>query len=384
MAVQRAVACAEHWDDATLERALDELARGTASIGTMDAYASLTRGAMWARRGDRARAETYVNELVLAHPAIRADDTTAALLAELVAATAPDRAPELLALALQKEDRCSVWGPFAPAWDGPWSRRVGLLARALGHLDEAVAALVRAVERCRALGAEPHELRAMLDLAETREMRGAEGDDVHAAEARARVQARAEALALPRCARRPDHRAAQAGVRPRSPSSRASCSAKRARPGCSSTRAGAICCATVAVCVGSRVSARSPIATSTCSSSSAPSAPMMLGDRLLDARDGRLPRAHLDCASSSTKPSERHDLGTTERLQGELDITDKISSALGLRRRARRTASAVERARVNVQRRLKDATGRLAALDPLMATSKWAFLQACSAAYRTR
>jgi hypothetical protein len=63
----------------------------------------------------------------------------------------------------------------------------------------------------------------------------------------------------------------------------------------------------------------------------------------------------------------RNDLGRIDRLTAELEmITDQVVSATGLGGRSRRAGSRVERARVNVQRRIRDAIQRLAALEPLL------------------
>jgi hypothetical protein len=59
-----------------------------------------------------------------------------------------------------------------------------------------------------------------------------------------------------------------------------------------------------------------------------------------------------------------HDLGQAERLQNELEaLLDELSRAVGLSGRNRKSGAAVERARVNVQRRLKDALRRIAEQD---------------------
>jgi hypothetical protein len=61
----------------------------------------------------------------------------------------------------------------------------------------------------------------------------------------------------------------------------------------------------------------------------------------------------------------RNDLGRAERLGAELEaIADQLTAATGLGGRVRRAGSHVERARVNVQRRIKDAIRRLASADP--------------------
>ncbi|HSD87290.1 MAG TPA: hypothetical protein VLB44_07235, partial [Kofleriaceae bacterium] len=60
----------------------------------------------------------------------------------------------------------------------------------------------------------------------------------------------------------------------------------------------------------------------------------------------------------------RHDLGRIERLAAELDaITDELVAATGLGGRARKAGSRIDRARVNVQRRIKDAIRRLGGED---------------------
>lgn len=58
----------------------------------------------------------------------------------------------------------------------------------------------------------------------------------------------------------------------------------------------------------------------------------------------------------------RNDLGRIERLTAELEaVTDELLAGTGLGGRARKAGSRVDRARVNVQRRIKDALRRLAA-----------------------
>jgi len=64
---------------------------------------------------------------------------------------------------------------------------------------------------------------------------------------------------------------------------------------------------------------------------------------------------------------DRDDLGAIERAQEELDALEReLRAALGLGGRERRAGAAVEKARVNVQRRLKDALRRIAEHDPVL------------------
>jgi len=59
------------------------------------------------------------------------------------------------------------------------------------------------------------------------------------------------------------------------------------------------------------------------------------------------------------------DADRAERCKSELEaIAHELARGVGIGGRARREGSAVERARVNVKRRLTDAIGRIAALSP--------------------
>ena len=64
---------------------------------------------------------------------------------------------------------------------------------------------------------------------------------------------------------------------------------------------------------------------------------------------------------------DRADLGAVERAREELDALEReLRAALGLGGRERRAGAAVEKARVNVQRRIKDALRRIAEHDPVL------------------
>ena len=61
------------------------------------------------------------------------------------------------------------------------------------------------------------------------------------------------------------------------------------------------------------------------------------------------------------------DIGRLEKVRHERDaLSSELERAFGLGGRARASGSASERARVNVQRRLKDAIGRIAEHDSAM------------------
>lgn len=75
-----------------------------------------------------------------------------------------------------------------------------------------------------------------------------------------------------------------------------------------------------------------------------------------------------DLQSEIQQAEDFHDTARASTLKAELDaLTRELSRAFGLGGRARPVASAVERARINVQRRLKDSIKRVRAASPELA-----------------
>jgi hypothetical protein len=89
---------------------------------------------------------------------------------------------------------------------------------------------------------------------------------------------------------------------------------------------------------------------------------------VLDARAKTEYRQRLDELKDELEEGERFgDQGRVARAQEQIEaIAEQLAGAVGLGGRDRRAASDVERARVNVQRRLKDAIDRIAAADPAL------------------
>ncbi len=87
---------------------------------------------------------------------------------------------------------------------------------------------------------------------------------------------------------------------------------------------------------------------------------------LLDERAKRQYRSRVAALREELDEATRNaDLGRAARLQSELDaLANELSRAFGLGGRERRAVSAAERARINVQRRLRDAIGRVRSLEP--------------------
>lgn len=87
---------------------------------------------------------------------------------------------------------------------------------------------------------------------------------------------------------------------------------------------------------------------------------------VFDARAKAELRQRVEDLRERAEEAERMgDTGRSERARAELNaLADALSGAVGLGGRDRKQASNVERARINVQRRIKDAISRIAELDP--------------------
>jgi non-specific serine/threonine protein kinase len=95
-----------------------------------------------------------------------------------------------------------------------------------------------------------------------------------------------------------------------------------------------------------------------------------LGDagEVLDARarDAYRRRAG-ELQAELAEAEEFHDAGRADRARGELEaLAGELARGAGLGGRTRRAGSQVERSRVNVQRRLKDAIQRIGGHDPAL------------------
>jgi hypothetical protein len=89
---------------------------------------------------------------------------------------------------------------------------------------------------------------------------------------------------------------------------------------------------------------------------------------LLDPQARREYQARLgELEEELAEAAAGHDLGRKARLDREREALEgELARAVGLGGRARPAASASERARVNAQRRLKDALARIAEADPAL------------------
>lgn len=393
LALQYALSGTEWLDGAAFDAAWDAVDRATRGLRMPPWTRQCLEAQAHARRGDRERARAALDAVQLDHPMLLADDCVGGSVAEAYALVRPERAGDFLARAERLAERDAVWGPVACVWDGPWARRLGLLRRATGELDLAIAALEAGRDRCAVLGARALACRTSVELAETLERRGGSGDAARADVLRDEAGREADALGMVFCAaqarsRPSDVRTPPSSARGTVPSAIAFTLAldgetyRLAREGrvhhLKDSR-------------GLRMLARlieepdrdfHVLELAGAEGADAGDAGEVVDARAIAAYRGRV----TELRQALEEAEADGDLGRIEPARAELDaLMTEIARSVGLGGRSRRAAGAVERARVNVQRRLRDAQGRIAALDPeLGAHLEWALRTGVLCRYRTR
>jgi hypothetical protein len=146
-----------------------------------------------ARAGDRTRAAAQL-ALVAADPVFHTVEEPAwlALLADACYVVGDRALAERIYTALMpRAEELAFLGPLTMTIGPPYTRQLGLLALALGRVDEAIAHLEHAVARATALDLRAHLARLWLELARALTTRELEGDRARAADriARARLLA---------------------------------------------------------------------------------------------------------------------------------------------------------------------------------------------------
>jgi hypothetical protein len=384
LALAEALHGRETLDDETLGARFDEVVRVTAHVAFSTHVGALLRASTRARRGDLAEARAaFVG--IRPEKMLVEDPTFCALAAETVALAIPERALEWAPSLLSRAGRTMVWGLFAPVWEGPMARLAGLVLRALGRLDEAVAQLESARTRAIEVGARPFAARAAVELAETLERRARADDRARALVLRDEARAEARALGMTRLALQID----ASGSPPVAAASVTAITLVRdgetwlvgrgeARHRMKDSRGLRILDELV------RAPDRDVHVLELATERGADG-----GDAgpVLDGRAIVAYRARATELRDALDEAERHaDSGRAERARAELDaLAEQIARGVGLGGRERRAGSATEKARVNVQRRLKDAIDRIAALDPALGTHlEWAVRTGTFCRYRTR
>jgi hypothetical protein len=254
-------------------------------------------------------------------------------------------------------NRFNSWGMMSFCVDGPYATFLGEAAALVGRRDDARALLEQAVARSRMTGSRPALARALFALGSL-EGRADLVDD---------ARALAEELRMPALLRRigANRAPASGGVRALVPSFHLT---HEGEMWTLATDAGVFRLKDsrgVAILSLLLASPNQEMHVLTLGSSGDPGD---LGDagEAIDGQAMRAYRAKID--ELREEELEADGFGDTARAAKARDaieaIAHELSASLGLRGKARRSASASERARVNVQKRVKDAIRRIEELDP--------------------
>ncbi len=373
-AMQRLARARECSDRQGLLEALHGLEDPLKGLPASDVWFALIGADCLVRMGDVQAAQGIFDALPHEHPLLHSEPLAFALAVEVLAALPrPDLAlaRRLRDAMLPLSDRCVSWGVMMLAWDGPWSRYLGLAQRVCGELDASIESLERARTWSAAHGAQPAALWAALELADSLRARDHRGDPERARVLTEEAERGASALGM-----RPLIERAQRTLGATS----TQVSDSLAQPAVfvfelrltgeswTLTRGGSVL--HLKDSRGLRMldrlvrEAGREIHVLELSGSSGEADAGDAGQAL----DGRAIAAYRQRAAEIRRELEeaesRHDLGHTERLREELEsLSEQLALGVGLGGRARRSGSASERARVNVQRRLKEAVDRIRGAD---------------------
>ncbi len=279
------------------------------------------------------------------------------------------------------QDRCGHWGMLGLRWMGPVARSLAMLAVAQGRFDVADEHFAKSVDLARRMDARPWFARIVLEWVETARRRGSVPARALALLDEARATATELGLAhleegFVRCT--------ALATASRAPEPAAPAAVSNGLPAVSYFRVSPDGEVWVCECDGVTFRLRDSRGMQMLARLVASpgreihvldlmgvdrgNQPVDSGDggEVLDERARREYRRQLECLRERLEEAEsRHDPAAAEAAREEIDqLTSALSSAFGLGGRARRTGSNVERARVNVQRRLKHALERIASECP--------------------
>lgn len=272
-----------------------------------------------------------------------------------------------------------TWGASGFIWEGFLTDIAGRCHTTLGHWNAAIDALGKTVDAAEAFGARPAALDSRIALAVAMVRRGGAGDLDRAARLLDAAESAAHELEMPGPLARIEALRSDSRLRPasRSPIHAGSPHFTLEREGevwsvssggrtarFQHSRAFEIL-KTLVEHPGREFRALDLVTTVE------PDAPVDLGDsgELLDAQARTAYRNRSAELRAELDEAERwHDAARRERAQAELEfLDDEIRRSVGLRGKPKRRAGAAERARVNVNKRLKGAIRRLAAELPGLA-----------------
>jgi hypothetical protein len=299
-------------------------------------FARALRAATLVRLGriDEAKALLVPAEV---RTALRGDEPmTLGWIAEVAAATG-DRSicARILGVLEPRRGRCFSWGVLGLGWDGPVDRVLGMLEACLGRTEAARASFEAAIELCLQLDASVH---LELTRADRNSALGSEGEDVPArvaitftAKEPAKVALRREGEAWRLVGREPPIFLKD----------------------------------TRGIAMLARLLAEPGRELHVLELSGSAGAPRTDAGPVLDDRARTEYRRRAESLRAELAEAEAwNDTARAERARTELEVLSReLARAVGLGGRDRPTHSTVERARVNVQRRIRDAIRRIAEQD---------------------
>ncbi len=378
---------------------LDELAaridtEASLSFGGLaeaSAFMSASKALLAARREDSESVERLLDEVPEDTWLWEGGPPSLMLLAEPVAHLKRDRrARALYERLLPTSGHDISWGMFGCLWEGPGDRILGLLAGAFGEWATAAEHFDAALARLERLSALPYLARTRYEFARMLVERARPGDPARASELLRSSREIALELSLPSLVELISKREAltEPALREQNRKAASDFPARRDAlaadiPAFTLVREGEFwslewegptarlkdsrgqrMLALLLAVPDREVHARELAGGPTPS----PEAQVDRGDagEMLDERAvSQYRRRVADLRTELDEAEDFRDAERAERLRGELEfVTNELARAVGLGGRARRSASSSERARIAVQRRLKDAISRIEAAAP--------------------
>jgi hypothetical protein len=351
----------EHYEDRAQVEARTRARFGALPYPLASCIGEMLIAKLHGRAGDRERAEAQL-AIVKAHPLFSAIEEPG-WLAFLVDATClvGDRAlaERLYATLSPCPDQFGFLGPLTLCPEPPHARHLGLLARALDRIDDAIAHLEHAEARTRQAGMRAHLARLGFELAEALIARGRPEDRDRAS----RLVADARALAV---------ELEQVGLLPQLAEQPAPVTF--ASPAFSIRRDGELW---LVGCGDREIRLRDTRGMQVLARLVAEPdhelhvLQLVAGEGSIDGGDagpvldqvalGRYRRRLLELREELGEAEANCDLGRTDKARTEIEmLTTELARAVGLGGRERRVGGAAERARTAIQKRLRDAIRKIA------------------------
>ena len=375
-----------HEHDRLFER-LPALAASSAPAVFAEIVHNVLLAACAARTGQREQAIAHLSRVDLNGPWLRYEAFTLHMLSE-TCVLCELREPGALLLERLSEFREHIasWGVFGLAAFGPVSGTYAGLLAVLGRYDEALQTFEAAAARCKQLGARPSLARVLYDWGRTLartgdatraralfEQAASLARELHMPGLSSWIEAELGRLQVPPNARRTFPPPPAAGAHaPLAFGLQREGDVWKVQHGALEFRLkhsrGLAMLAQLVEQPGRELHALAL-------GSSADAGELGDAGEAIDAQAARAYRERIEELRERQQTAETLGDGmAAERARSEIeDIARHLSAALGLGGKGRKAAAASERARVNVQRRIKDAIARIAAEDPELGR----YLRAC-------